>query len=80
MECARPEFGTEFGPDVGQNSGMSRCAAGKEAVTDRERARAAVWTDYVARVELSLPVKPSSSVADFTKETNIRLSLRGGEG
>ena len=63
-------------PHVGRTRYVS-VRAGKEAVTD-ERA-AAVWNNYVARVELSLPVKPSSSVAEFTKETNIRPRFEGAK-
>ena len=51
-------FGAEFGPDVGQTRYVTmRCR--KAAVTDRVGAFR-IWNEYVSRVELSLPVKPSS--------------------
>jgi hypothetical protein len=55
---ARDAFGTEFGPDVGHTQYATlRCL--KAAVTDQEHAYP-IWRQYVSRVELSLPVKPST--------------------
>ncbi len=52
------EFAAEFGPDVGHTRYVTmRCH--KAAVTDREKTDV-IWNTYVSRVELSLPVKPSS--------------------
>ncbi len=51
-------FGAEFGPDVGQTRyATMRCF--KAAVTDGERAFP-IWNKHVSRVELSLPVEPST--------------------
>ncbi len=55
---ARDEFGAEFGPDVGKTRyATMRCR--KAAVTDQYGAFR-IWREYVSRVELSLPVRPSS--------------------
>ena len=52
------EFGAEFGPDVGETPYVTmRCR--KPAVTNQHGAFR-IWTRYVSRVELSLPVRPSS--------------------
>ncbi|XSC45303.1 hypothetical protein ACF1BQ_003760 [Bradyrhizobium sp. RDT10] len=55
---ARDEFGTEFGPDVGNTRYVTmRCR--KAAVTNQFGAFR-IWREFVSRVELSLPVRPSS--------------------
>lgn len=52
------KFGAEFGPDVGDTPYVTmRCR--KAAVTDQDEAFR-IWRQYVLRVELSLPVMPSS--------------------
>jgi hypothetical protein len=52
------EFGAEFGPDVGKTRYVTmRCRAA--AVTDQHGAFP-IWREFVSRVELSLPVMPSS--------------------
>ena len=58
---AHDEFGTEFGPDVGKTRyATMRCR--KAAVTDRDH--------YVSRVEMSLPVQPSSPT-EFNKKVAL---------
>ena len=55
---AREEFGAEFGPDVGETQYVTmRCR--KAAVTNQFEAFS-IWREFVSRVELSLPVMPSS--------------------
>jgi len=55
---AQTTFDTEFGPDVGKTRyATMRCRTA--AVTDQDNAFR-IWRDYVSRVELSLPVMPSS--------------------
>jgi hypothetical protein len=58
---ARDEFFTEFGPDVG-NTRYATMRCRKAAVTDQHGAFP-IWREYVSRVELSLPVRPSSPAA-----------------
>jgi hypothetical protein len=58
---ARDEFVTEFGPDVG-NTRYATMRCRKAAVTDQHGAFP-IWRKYVSRVELSLPVRPSSPAA-----------------
>jgi hypothetical protein len=71
----RDEFGTEFGPDVGETRYVTmRCR--KAAVTDRHVAFR-IWRQYVSRVELSLPVMPSSPTERIRK---ARLVDRYDEG
>jgi hypothetical protein len=66
---ARDEFGAEFGPDVGKTRyATMRCR--KAAVTDQFGAFR-IWTEYVSRVELSLPVKPSSPTTLNKKATLV---------
>ena len=61
----RDEFGTEFGPDVGQTRYVTmRCL--KAAVTD-QHAAFPIWREFVSRVELSLPVMPSSPAERIKK-------------
>jgi hypothetical protein len=61
----REEFGTEFGPDVGDTPyATMRCR--KAAVTDQHGAFR-IWRQYVSRVELSLPVMPSSPTERIKK-------------
>jgi hypothetical protein len=55
---AREDFGAEFGPDVG-NTRYATMRCRKAAVTDQHGAFP-IWNQYVSRVELSLPVRPSS--------------------
>jgi hypothetical protein len=65
---AHDEFGAEFGPDVGETQyATMRCRTA--AVTDQVRAFP-IWTHYVSRVELSLPVKPSSPT-EFNKKVAL---------
>jgi hypothetical protein len=55
---AQGAFGTEFGPNVGKSRyATMRCR--RAAVTDQKDAFP-IWRQYVLRVELSLPVHPSS--------------------
>jgi hypothetical protein len=62
---ARDEFGAEFGPDVGRTQyATMRCRTA--AVTDQVNAFP-IWREFVSRVELSLPVKPSTLIA-FNKK------------
>jgi hypothetical protein len=68
------DFGTQFGPDVGKSRYATlRCR--KVAVTDVERAFP-IWRHYVSRVELSLPVQPSSKKLD----KKFSIHDRSGEG
>jgi hypothetical protein len=61
------DFGAEFGPDVGQTRyATMRCH--KAAVTDRERAFP-IWNRHVSRVELSLPVEPSTK--DLVRKASL---------
>jgi len=61
----RDDFGTEFGPDVGETRYVTmRCR--KAAVTDRLGAFS-IWRLYALRVELSLPVMPSSPTVRVKK-------------
>ena len=61
----RDEFGTEFGPDVGETRYVTmRCR--KAAVTDQHGAFR-IWRKYASRVELSLPVMPSSPTVRIRK-------------
>jgi len=72
---ARGEFGTEFGPDVGETQYVTmRCL--KAGVTDQERAFP-IWRQYVSRVELSLPVMPSSP-KEFNKKTDLEHRYEQG--
>ena len=65
---AREEFGTEFGPDVGKTRyATMRCL--KAAVTNKLVAHP-IWREFVSRVELSLPVKPSSPTM-FNKKADL---------
>jgi len=53
---AHVAFGTEFGPDVGNTQYATlRCRSAAVQATSFP-----IWNYYVSRVELSLPVKPSS--------------------
>ena len=55
-EICNPRFEAEFGPDIGHTQ-YATLHAGKNAVlTDSFD----IWNKYVSRVELSLPVKPST--------------------
>src|SRR5258708_21690221 len=56
---ANRKFAAEFGPNVGQTR-YATLRAGKAAVLDGDAFR--IWNEYVSRVELSLPVKPSTLV------------------
>jgi len=59
------EFGAEFGPDVGKTRYVTmRCR--EAAVTDRSGAFR-IWREFVSRVELSLPVMPSSPTERIKK-------------
>jgi hypothetical protein len=62
----RPErFGAEFGPDVGKTRYVTmRCR--KAALTDQSTAFP-IWNEFVSRVELSLPVMPSSPTVRVEK-------------
>lgn len=65
------EFGAQFGPDVGETRYATvRCP--KRAVV--AAATAEIWNEYVCRVELSLPLKPSQP------EPSIRKLERFKEG
>jgi len=62
---ARDEFGTEFGPNVGKTRYVTmRCR--KAAVTNQFGAFR-IWREFVSRVELSLPVMPSSPTVRIKK-------------
>jgi hypothetical protein len=61
------KFGAEFGPDVGRTR-YATLLANKAAVLDDEAFR--IWNQFVSRVELSLPVKPSVSVK-FAKRKRL---------
>jgi hypothetical protein len=69
------QFGAEFGPDVGKTRYVTmRCR--KAAVTDQSTAFR-IWRDFVSRVELSLPVMPSSPAERIEK---VLLEHRYDEG
>ena len=69
------EFGAEFGPNVGHTRYATlRCR--KAAVTDLHALR--LWREYVSRVELSLPVKPTS-IDKLIGEGGYHRSLAGGQ-
>jgi hypothetical protein len=70
-----PEFDARNFPHVGRTRYVTM-RAGKRAVIDD--AAVSIWNTYVSRVELSLPVKPSS-LADFTKETVIEPRFKGAK-
>jgi hypothetical protein len=70
-----PEFGRDFGPHVGRTR-YATMRASKRAVLDDDAL--SIWNDFVSRVELSLPVKPSSLPA-FTKETVITPRFEGAK-
>jgi hypothetical protein len=66
---ARDEFGTEFGPDVGKTRYVTmRCR--KAAVTNQFGAFR-IWREFVSRVELSLPVMPSSPTVRIKKASIV---------
>lgn len=68
------DFGAEFGPNVGHTRYATlRCR--KAAVTDSRALR--LWREYVSRVELSLPVKPTSIEALVKKGGTIDRSREG---
>ena len=68
------EFGAEFGPNVGHTRYATlRCR--KAAVTDSHALR--LWREYVSRVELSLPVKPTSIDKLIGKGATIDRSQEG---
>lgn len=73
-------FGPEFGPEFGQNvSGRIlyvTLRASKEAVIDPDTFE--IWNDHVSRVELSLPVKPSTPEA-FRRKENITPRFEGAK-
>src|SRR5258705_12587210 len=59
------EFGAEFGPDVGKTRSVTmRCL--KAAVTDPPGSFR-IWQELVSRVELSLPVMPTSPTERIKK-------------
>jgi hypothetical protein len=70
-----PRFDDRNFPYVGRTRYVTM-RAGKRAVIDD--AAVSIWIEYVSRVELSLPVKPSS-LADFTKETVIKPRFEGAK-
>jgi hypothetical protein len=63
---AHGEFGTEFGPDVG-NTQYATLRSKRAAVG---AASYSIWNKYVSRVELSLPVRPSSP-AEFNRKATL---------
>jgi hypothetical protein len=66
---ARDEFRTEFGPDVGKTRYVTmRCL--KAAVSNQFGAFS-IWREFVSRVELSLPVMPSSPTERIEKATLV---------
>jgi hypothetical protein len=68
------EFRAEFGPDVGHTRyATMRCR--KAAVLDPSALH--LWRKYVSRVELSLPVKPTSIEAQIMKGATIDRSQQG---
>jgi hypothetical protein len=71
-----PRFGVEFGPDVGETRyATMRCRT--PAVLDRD-VQESIWDKYVSRVELSLPLKPSSPKA-FNKKFAITDRFNEGK-
>jgi hypothetical protein len=70
-----PEFGREFGPYVGHTRYVTMRAS-KAAVL--EHSAFDIWNDYVDRVELSLPVKPSTLEA-FAKKQHILPRFEGSK-
>ncbi|WP_213287739.1 hypothetical protein [Bradyrhizobium sp. sGM-13] len=70
-----PEFGDAFGPHVGPTR-YATVRASKRAVIESDTVP--IWNEFVSRVELSLPVKPSS-LPGFTKETVITPRFEGAK-
>jgi hypothetical protein len=80
MRALGHEFGVEIGPDVGDVNTTRyvtmRCRP--KAVLD-ETAQRCIWDPLVSRVELSLPVQPSSTPAMFPRKFTIEDRANAGK-
>lgn len=70
-----PEFGSAFGPHIDPTR-YATMRASKAAVL--ERSAFPIWDEYVSRVELSLPVKPST-FPSFRKRQFIMPRFEGAK-
>ena len=77
-EMTNPEFDRDFAAEFGPNVGHTRYATmrcRKAAVIDSRALH--LWREYVSKVELSLPVKPTSIEALIKKGATIDRSQEG---